>query len=82
MYRCLLRRSLVLATLGRSRRDTVRIEPSIPVATYSIVARDPATGDGWGVAVQSHLVLTSARSWPWAESGVGAVATQSFVEPA
>jgi hypothetical protein len=28
-------------------------EPSMPVATFSIVARDPATGD-LGVAVQSH----------------------------
>lgn len=49
------------------------------VSTYSIVARDPATGD-LGVAVQSHWFSVGAIV-PWAESGVGAVATQSFVEP-
>jgi uncharacterized Ntn-hydrolase superfamily protein len=49
-----------------------------PIATYSIVARDPVTGD-MGVAVQSHwFSVGSAVSW--AEAGVGAVATQSFVE--
>jgi uncharacterized Ntn-hydrolase superfamily protein len=55
-------------------------EPSLtrPVATYSIVARDPATGD-LGVAVQSHW-FSVGSAVPWAESGVGAVATQSFVE--
>jgi uncharacterized Ntn-hydrolase superfamily protein len=54
--------------------------PRRPVATYSIVARDPATGD-LGVAVQSHwFAVGSVVSW--AEAGVGAVATQSFVDPA
>lgn len=47
--------------------------------TYSIVARDPATGD-LGVAVQSHWFSVGSVV-PWAESGVGAVATQSFAEP-
>lgn len=51
-----------------------------PVATYSIVARDPATGE-LGVAVQSHW-FSVGPIVPWAEAGVGAVATQSFVEPA
>jgi len=54
--------------------------PSMPVATYSIVARDPATGD-LGVAVQSHWFSVGSVV-TWAEAGVGAVATQSFVEPA
>jgi uncharacterized Ntn-hydrolase superfamily protein len=53
--------------------------PRRPVHTYSIVARDPITGD-LGVAVQSHW-FSVGSSVPWAESGVGAVATQSFVEP-
>jgi uncharacterized Ntn-hydrolase superfamily protein len=53
--------------------------PSRPVHTYSIVARDPATGE-LGVAVQSHWFSVGALV-PWAEAGVGAVATQSFVEP-
>jgi len=46
--------------------------------TYSIVARDPATGR-FGVAVQSHWFAVG-RIVPWAEAGVGAVATQSFAE--
>jgi uncharacterized Ntn-hydrolase superfamily protein len=54
--------------------------PVRPVATYSIVARDPDTGQ-LGVAVQSHWFSVGARV-PWAEAGVGAVATQSFTEPA
>lgn len=51
-----------------------------PVHTYSIVARDSATGQ-LGVAVQSHW-FSVGPIVPWAEAGVGAVATQSFVEPA
>lgn len=51
-----------------------------PVATYSIVARDPDTGE-MGVAVQSHWFSVGSVV-PWAEAGVGAVATQSFVNPA
>ena len=50
-----------------------------PVHTFSIVARDPKTGM-MGVAVQSHW-FSVGRVVPWAEAGVGAVATQSFVEP-
>jgi uncharacterized Ntn-hydrolase superfamily protein len=53
--------------------------PSMPVSTFSIVARDPATGE-LGVAVQSHWFSVGSVV-PWAEAGVGAVATQSFVEP-
>lgn len=46
--------------------------------TYSIVARDPETGD-LGVAVQSHW-FAAGDLVMWAESGVGAVATQATVE--
>jgi uncharacterized Ntn-hydrolase superfamily protein len=53
--------------------------PLRPVHTFSIVARDPATGE-LGVAVQSHWFSVGATV-PWAEAGVGAVATQSFVDP-
>jgi uncharacterized Ntn-hydrolase superfamily protein len=53
---------------------------SRPVHTYSIVARDPATGQ-IGVAVQSHWFSVGSLV-TWAEAGVGAVATQSFVDPA
>jgi len=51
-----------------------------PVHTYSIVARDAATGE-MGVAVQSHWFSVGSIV-TWAEAGVGAIATQSFVEPA
>lgn len=50
------------------------------VHTYSIVARDPQTGQ-MGVAVQSHWFSVGSVV-SWAEAGVGAVATQSFVNPA
>lgn len=45
--------------------------------TYSIVARDSVTGE-LGVAVQSHW-FSVGTTVSWAEAGVGAVATQSFV---
>src|SRR4051812_6138770 len=48
--------------------------------TYSIVALDPAT-DELGVAVQSHWFSVGPLC-AWARAGVGAVATQSVVEPA
>jgi uncharacterized Ntn-hydrolase superfamily protein len=47
--------------------------------TYSIVARDPATGQ-FGVAVQSHY-FSAGSVVTWAEAGVGAVATQAFGDP-
>src|SRR5437763_503137 len=53
-------------------------EFGIPVSTYSIVAYDPQARQ-WGVAVQSHYFCVG-RTVPWAEAGVGAVATQSMVE--
>ena len=52
--------------------------PASAGATFSIVARDPNTGD-IGVAVQSHYFAVGPIV-PWAEPGVGAVATQSLVE--
>ena len=66
--------ALLLAFLAQSSPAPLR-----PVHTYSIVARDPKTGE-LGVAVQSHWFSVGALV-PWAEAGVGAVATQSFVEP-
>ena len=44
--------------------------------TYSIVARDPKTGE-MGVGVQSHYFNVSVVAW--GESGLGVVATQSFI---
>ena len=46
--------------------------------TYSIVARDAETGE-LGVAVQSRSFGTGSAV-PWAQAGVGAVATQSFTQ--
>ncbi|HYL58200.1 MAG TPA: DUF1028 domain-containing protein [Candidatus Acidoferrales bacterium] len=48
--------------------------------TYSIVARDAATGQ-LGVAVQSHFFSVGSIV-TWAEAGVGAVASQAFSDPA
>ncbi|TDE85333.1 DUF1028 domain-containing protein [Deinococcus sp. S9] len=47
--------------------------------TFSIVGRDPATGD-LGVAVASKFLAVGALV-PFARAGVGAVATQSYVNP-
>ena len=69
---------------GRRGR-VISVEPaaepsSLPALTYSIVARDPSSGE-LGVAVQSHFFGVGSIV-SWAEAGVGAVATQSVVEPA
>lgn len=76
-----MRRLLALALLlsASTAHAVVRADGTrAPLAhTYSIVARDPATGD-FGVAVQSHY-FSVGPTVPWAESGVGAVATQSLV---
>ena len=65
--------STTLAQQESSRRKFSR-----PVHTYSIVARDPQTGE-MGVAVQSHWFSVGSVV-SWAEAGVGAVATQSLVD--
>ncbi|HKY30843.1 MAG TPA: DUF1028 domain-containing protein [Pyrinomonadaceae bacterium] len=65
-----------------SAQEDTRAQHSIPkrpVHTYSIVARDPDTGE-FGVAVQSHW-FSVGPIVAWAEAGVGAIATQSFVDP-
>jgi uncharacterized Ntn-hydrolase superfamily protein len=48
--------------------------------TFSIVARDSATGD-LGVAVASKFLAVGAVV-PWARAGIGAVATQAFANVA
>src|SRR5688500_20183730 len=70
---------LLLAPLALDAAQSAQAPPTRPVHTYSIVARDPATGQ-LGVAVQSHWFSVGSVV-PWAEAGVGAVATQSFVDP-
>jgi uncharacterized Ntn-hydrolase superfamily protein len=54
------------------------LRPSGIAHTFSIVARDPESGQ-LGVAVQSHFFSVGSIV-AWAEAGVGAVATQSLVE--
>ncbi len=49
-------------------------------STFSIVAFDPKTKD-LGVAVESRFISVGAVV-PWAQAGVGAVATQSFANTA
>ncbi|MDX6471791.1 MAG: hypothetical protein QOK22_607 [Gaiellaceae bacterium] len=49
------------------------------VATYSIAACDLETSQ-WGVAVQSKF-LSVGSIVPWAEPGVGAIATQAYANP-
>ena len=66
------------STAPGSASDT-SLAPKRPVHTYSIVARDPDTGE-LGVAVQSHW-FSVGPIVAWAEAGVGAIATQSFVDP-
>ncbi|HOX25416.1 MAG TPA: DUF1028 domain-containing protein [Candidatus Krumholzibacteria bacterium] len=73
--RCLL----AIAILFPAVTAAATVSPVRAVTTYSIVARDPATGD-LGVAVQSHWFSVGALV-PWARAGVGAVATQSMVDP-
>jgi uncharacterized Ntn-hydrolase superfamily protein len=51
-----------------------------PHGTYSIAALDPDTGE-LGAAVQSHWFSVGSLC-SWARPGVGAIATQSVVEPA
>lgn len=57
----------------------MNIRSSQPFAhTFSIVARDPATGQ-MGVAVQSHWFSVGSVV-PWAQAGIGAIATQSLTD--
>jgi uncharacterized Ntn-hydrolase superfamily protein len=71
--------SVALCALGTLAASAAPEVPRRPVHTYSIVARDPVTGE-IGVAVQSHW-FSVGTTVTWAEAGVGAVATQSFVDP-
>ena len=49
------------------------------IATYSIAACDLGSGQ-WGVATQSKF-LGVGSVVPWAEPGVGAIATQAYANP-
>jgi uncharacterized Ntn-hydrolase superfamily protein len=68
LWLCLAWPAMAFAAQGNVER---------PVNTYSIVAYDSLTGE-FGAAVQSHWFNVSDVIW--LEAGIGAVATQSFVE--
>ena len=70
---------IAMAAGAKAQSNSSPARPLRPVHTFSIVARDPQTGE-LGVAVQSHWFSVGSIV-PWAEAGVGAVATQSFVDP-
>ena len=70
---------LLIARPALAEDPIPRVTPLRPVTTYSIGARDPDTGE-IGAAVQSHWFSVGPLVI-WAEAGVGAVATQSMVDP-
>ena len=65
-----LMRALILSFLAT-------VTAAAQVATFSIVAYDPVNGD-WGVTVASRYFSVGSVV-PWAEAGVGAIATQANV---
>jgi len=68
---------LILASCGGPRTGPPALDPE--VATFSIVAFDPETGD-LGVAVQSKVFGVGVIV-PYVRADVGAVATQARAEP-
>jgi uncharacterized Ntn-hydrolase superfamily protein len=79
MYRVLVTFIACLLTMsGVQAGDDAAPVTGRPVHTYSIIARDSQNGQ-LGVAVQSHWFSVGSLV-PWAQAGVGAIATQSFVE--
>lgn len=72
---------LILSCFPQQPRAQVHPDTGDRLAhTFSIVARDKATGE-MAVGVQSHWFSVGTLV-PWGRSGVGVVATQSFVNPA
>src|SRR5262245_61641507 len=74
--------SLVAFPLSRAAVQTQSTEPAAPpfapVATFSILGFDPATGEVGG-AVQSR-VFSVGNGVLWAQADVGVVATQAIVD--
>lgn len=78
-----MKRLLLLAfisVLNFSNAQNVDTDSQAFAHTFSVVARDTVTGE-MAVGVQSHWFSVGALV-PWGRSGVGVVATQSFVNPA
>lgn len=70
--------SLVVRSVGAQQATPANRLPWPPVATFSILGYDPATGEVGG-AVQSR-VFSVGNGVLWAEAGVGVVATQAIVD--
>jgi uncharacterized Ntn-hydrolase superfamily protein len=77
MHRYLLTAFICLLLHLTAQAQLLYVQREPLAHTYSIVARDPQTGE-MGVAVQSHW-FSVGTAVSWAEAGVGAIATQSFV---
>jgi uncharacterized Ntn-hydrolase superfamily protein len=73
-FNSLLTSTISLFIISFCSSQTVSLES--PISTFSIVARDGATGE-LGVAVASRFFAVGSVV-PWAKAGIGAVATQSF----
>lgn len=74
---CCMKKLILCLSLLLSLKTFAQFKAIEPLAhTFSIVARDPITGE-MAVGVQSHW-FSVGTSVSWAEAGVGAVATQSF----
>ena len=72
---------ITLLSLTLPSEAQIHPETGDPLAhTFSIVARDSATGE-MAIGVQSHW-FSVGTIVSWGRSGVGVVATQSFVNPA
>ncbi|WP_310569543.1 DUF1028 domain-containing protein [Gemmatimonas sp.] len=72
---------LAITSPARAQSSGFSTTPSLPwppVATFSILGYDPATGEVGG-AVQSR-VFSVGNGVLWAEAGVGAAATQAIVD--
>ena len=67
---------MALAEVALAFALALALEDAPRVATFSVVAADPRTGEV-GVAVQSRFLAVGAVV-PWAQAGAGAVATQSL----
>lgn len=72
--------AVCLSTINLSHAQKADISKDAFAHTFSIVARDSLTGE-MAVGVQSHWFSVGTLV-SWGKSGVGVVATQSFVNPA
>ena len=71
---------LLLMSFSGAFAQNINAEKEAFAHTFSVVARDSVTGE-MAVGVQSHWFSVGSLVY-WGKSGVGVVATQSFVNPA